>query len=104
MIPKQLVTYMLQDLSQCDSDRVELLVMRAQSDLKDSVMKQQAKALEHLQIKYVSMKEAYDMCIEDRTALEVAAKDCDRRVKRARRWSAAGWILSTVLVGALVVQ
>lgn len=95
---------MLQDLSQCDSDRVELVIMRAQSDLKDSLMKQQTKALEHLQLKYVSMKEAYDMCVEDRTALEVAAKDCDKRVGRMGKWAAAGWILSTVLVGALVVQ
>lgn len=104
MLPKQLVTYMLQDLSQCDSDRVELVILRAQSDLKDSLAVQQSRAIEHLQIKNTSMREAYDMCVEDRTAMEVAVKDSDRRIKRARRWSAVGWILSTVLIGALVVQ
>lgn len=104
MIPKQLAIYMLQDLSQCDSDRVELTVLRAQSDLKDSLAKQQLLAIQHLQLKNTSMREAYDMCQEDRTALEVAVKDCDRRIKRARTWSTVSWILSTVLVGALVVQ
>ena len=104
MLPKQLVTYMLQDLSQCDSDRVELVILRSQSDLKDSLAVQQSRAIEHLQIKNQSMREAYDMCVEDRTALEVAFKDSDRRIKRARTWSAVGWILSTVLIGALVVQ
>lgn len=95
---------MLQDLAQCDSDRVELTMMRAQSDLKDSIARQQARVIEHLQIRNASLKEAYDMCVEDRTALEVSAKDCDRRIKRARTWSTVGWILSTVLVGVVLVQ
>ena len=95
---------MLQDLSQCDSDRVSLVVMQAQAELHIQLIEQQKRAIEILQIRNASMKEAYDMCQEDRTALEVASKDCDRRIKRVRRWSTVGWILSTVLVGVLVVQ
>lgn len=97
MLPKQLVTYMLQDLSQCDSDRVELVIMRAQSDLKDSIARQQSRAIEHLQIKNTSMREAYEMCQEDRTAMEVAVKDSDRRLKRAKTVRNISIGLSTVL-------
>lgn len=104
VIPKHLAVYMLQDLSQCDSDRVELAVLRAQADLQNQLLEQTKRAIEHLQMRNTTQKEAYDMCVEDRTALEVAARDCDRRVKRARRWSTVGWMLSTVLVGVLVVK
>lgn len=97
MLPKQLVTYMLQDLAQCDSDRVELTVLRAQSDLKDSILRQQTRAIEHMQIKNTSMKEAYDLCTEDRTAMEVAVKDKDRQLKRARFVRNVSLGLSTVL-------
>jgi hypothetical protein len=91
LIPKQLVVYMLQDLVQADSDRVELQLSAEQVALQNDLIAKQTEMVNILQKRITILTETYNTCTTDRDSLFVQYVELTkkhRRLKKSRNfWS-----------------
>lgn len=88
MLNKQLVIWMLQDLTQADNDRLERDLLAERATLQDSFITKQREAIDALRRKNADMNELNKSITEHRDQLEIDLKDKTadhQRAVRARR-------------------
>lgn len=94
VIPKQLVIYMLQDLIQADSDRVDLGLTRESLELYQNYSDLQSKTIERQTMRYETAQALLYEITDQRDSLERELLNCNKEVTKVRK-SRRGWIAAT---------
>ena len=94
VIPKQLVIYMLQDLIQADSDRVDLGLTRESLELYQNYSDLQAKTIERQTMRYETAQALLYEITDQRDSLERELLNCNKEVTKVKK-SRRGWIAAT---------
>ena len=102
ILPKQLVVYMVQDLVQADSDRVELGIVTEQMNLQNEFINKQNEILEVFANKNDRLNEAYMLCSDDRNDKELQLRDAINKARRIRGQRNIA-ILSCIAMAGLIV-
>jgi len=103
ILPKQLVVYMVQDLVQADSDRVELNVVTEQMNLQTEFINKQNEILEVFANKNDKLNEAYMLCSDDRNDKELQLRDAINKARRVRTQRNYALLFAVSMAGLIVL-
>ncbi len=102
LLPKNLVVYMLQDLTQADSDRVELKLLEQNVNLQNELILKQRDVIIRLSSQCDIYKETYEMCSTNRDSIEqeliTLDKSHTKAVKQKRFFATTSGILTSLLL------